>query len=145
MLTKRMEKKLDGNCTRMLWAELKKSWRRHTSKQQLYGQVPPISKTIQIKRTRHAGHYWRSKDEHISVVSRWKSKCWVTSEKLKPKVAWKTWRSRWTIKTSGERGFRKSVLAIQHDNKHEWVQVLLITPFKWPCNTYILMKATSLK
>ena len=26
MLTKRIEKKLDGNCTRMLWAILNKSW-----------------------------------------------------------------------------------------------------------------------
>ena len=29
MLTKRMEKKLDGNCTRMLQAILNKSWRQH--------------------------------------------------------------------------------------------------------------------
>ena len=29
MLTKHMEKKLDGNYTRMLWAILNKSWRQH--------------------------------------------------------------------------------------------------------------------
>ncbi len=34
-LTKRMEKKLDGNCTRMLRAVLNKSWRQHLTKQQL--------------------------------------------------------------------------------------------------------------
>ena len=30
-----------------------------------------ISKTIQIRRTRHAGHYWRTKDEPISDVLPW--------------------------------------------------------------------------
>ena len=32
-----------------------------------------ISKTIQILRTRHAGHCWRSKDELISDVLLWTS------------------------------------------------------------------------
>ena len=36
-LTRRMEKKGDGNCTRMLQAILNKSWRQHPTKQQLYG------------------------------------------------------------------------------------------------------------
>ena len=36
MLTKHMERKLDGNCTRMLQAILNKSWRQHPTKQQLY-------------------------------------------------------------------------------------------------------------
>ena len=66
-----MEKKLDGNYTRMLWAVLNKSWRQHTTKQQLYGYLPPITKTIQIRRTRHAGLYWRNKDELISDVFLW--------------------------------------------------------------------------
>ena len=33
-LTKQMEKRLDGNYTRMLWAILNKSWRQHPTKQQ---------------------------------------------------------------------------------------------------------------
>ena len=37
----------------------------------LYGHLPPIMKTIQVRRTRHAGHCWRSKDEHISDVLQW--------------------------------------------------------------------------
>ena len=37
-------------------------------KQQLYGHLPPISKMIQIRWTRHAGHCWRSKDELIGDV-----------------------------------------------------------------------------
>ena len=60
-LTKRLEK-LDGNYTRMLCAILNKSWRQHPTGHQLYGHLPPITKTIQVRRTRHAGHCWRSRD-----------------------------------------------------------------------------------
>ena len=70
-LTKRIEKKLDGNYTRMLWAILNKSWRQHPTKQLLYGHLSPIMKTIQVRRTRHAGHCWRSRDELISDVFLW--------------------------------------------------------------------------
>ena len=65
-LTKRMEKKLDGNYTRMLRAILNKPWRQQPTKHQLYGHLPPITKTIKVERSRHAGHCWRSKDELIS-------------------------------------------------------------------------------
>ena len=70
-LTKRMEKMLDGNYTRMLRAILNKSWRQHPTKQQLYGHLPPITKTILVWRTRHAGHCWRSKDELINDILQW--------------------------------------------------------------------------
>ena len=63
-----MEKKLDSNYTRMLRSVFNKSWKQHPTKQQLYGYQPPITKTIQIRRTRHVGHCWRSKDELISDV-----------------------------------------------------------------------------
>ena len=66
-----MEKKLESNYTRMLRAILNKSWRQHPTKQQLYGHLPPITKTVHIRLTRHAGHCWRSKDEHISDVLLW--------------------------------------------------------------------------
>ena len=70
MLTKRLEKKLDSNYTRMLRAILNKSWRQHPTRPQLYGHLPPIPKTIQVRRTRHAGHCWRSRDELISSLLR---------------------------------------------------------------------------
>ena len=70
-LTKRLEKKLDGNYTRMLRAILNKSWRQHPTRHQLYGHLPPITKTIQVRRTRHAGRCWRSRDELISDVLLW--------------------------------------------------------------------------
>ena len=71
MLTKCMEKKLDGNYTRMLWAILIKSWKQHPTKQQLYGYLASIMKTIKARRTRHVGHCWRSKDELIRDILLW--------------------------------------------------------------------------
>ena len=81
-LTKRMEKKLDGNYTRMLRAILNKSWRQHPTKQQLYSHLPTTTKTIKIRRTRHAGHCWRSRDELISDVLLW------TPSHGRAKAAW---------------------------------------------------------
>ena len=66
-----MEKMIDSNYTRMLRAILNKSWRQHPTKHQLYGYLPPITKTIKVRRTRHAGHCWRSRDELISDVLLW--------------------------------------------------------------------------
>ena len=43
----------------------------HPTSRQLYGHLPPITKTIQARRTRHAGHCWRSKDEIVSDVLLW--------------------------------------------------------------------------
>ena len=41
-LTNCIEKKLDGNCPRMLRGILNKSWSQHPTKQQLYGHLSPI-------------------------------------------------------------------------------------------------------
>ena len=55
-LTKRLERRLDGNYTRMLRAVLNKSWRQHPTRLQLYGHLPPhhenyTSSTNQTRRT----------------------------------------------------------------------------------------------
>ena len=60
-------------------AILNKSWRQHPTKQQLYGYLSPITKTIKIRQTWHAGHCWKSRDELISDVllltpSHWRAK-----------------------------------------------------------------------
>ena len=70
-LTKWLEKKLDGNHTRMLQAILNKSWRQHPTKHQLYGHLLPITKTMQVRRTRHARHCWRNRSELIRDVLLW--------------------------------------------------------------------------
>ena len=80
-LTKRLEKKLEGDYTRMLRAILNKSWWQHPTRHQLYGHLPPITKTMQDTKTcrtrklcrtrRHAGHCWRRRDELIRDVLLW--------------------------------------------------------------------------
>ena len=52
---------------------------------QLYGDLPPITKTIQVRRTRQAGHCWRSKDELISDVLLW------TLTYGQAKAGWPVW------------------------------------------------------
>ena len=58
-------------CTTWTREILNKSWRQHPTRLQLYGHLPPITKTIQVRRTRHAGHSWKSKVELISDVLLW--------------------------------------------------------------------------
>ena len=79
-LTKSMGEKVDSNYTGMLRAILNKSWRQHTTKRLLYGYLPPIKKTIQVRRIPHAGHCWRNKDEVISDILLWtRTHGWATS------------------------------------------------------------------
>ena len=84
-LTKWLEKKLDGNYTRMLRAMLNKSWQQHPTRHSLYGHLPPITKTIQVRQTRHPGHCWRSRDELISDVLLW------TPTYGRAKAGWPAW------------------------------------------------------
>ena len=120
-LTKRLEKKLDGNYTRMLRAILNKSWRQHPTRHQLYGHLPPITKTIQVRRTRHARHCWRSTDELISDVLYWtptygRAKAGRPARTYIQQLCENTCQRRWTIRKSGERGSGISVLAARHDD-----------------------------
>ena len=48
-LMKDLIKKLNWNYTRMLHAILNKSWKQHSTKQQLYRNSSPISQTIQLR------------------------------------------------------------------------------------------------
>ena len=124
-LTKHMEKKLDGNYTRMLRAILNKSWRLHPTKQQLYGNLSPISKTIKVRQTRHAGHCWRNKNELISDILLWTpsygrskagrvARTYILQLCADTRCSLETSRERWTIGMGGERGSERSVLAAQH-------------------------------
>ena len=125
-LTKRLEKKLDGNYTRILRAILNKCWRQHPTRYQLYGHLPPITKTIQARRTRYAGHYWRSRDELISDVLLWTPNgqakagrpAWTYIQQLCEDTGCypEDLPGRWTIGRSGERGSGISVLAAWYDD-----------------------------
>ena len=59
-LTKQHEKKLDGTYTRMLRAILNISWKEQLTKIRLYGNIPPLTSIIRIRRIRFVGHWYRS-------------------------------------------------------------------------------------
>ena len=61
----------EKNYTKSLHAVLDKFWKQHLIKQQLNSILPPISQTIQVRLTRHAGHHWRSSHKLISKVLLW--------------------------------------------------------------------------
>ena len=87
-LTKRLEKKLHDNYTRMLRAILNKSWRQHPTRHQIYGHLPPIMKTIQTCRTllgkQGRAHKWCTPmDPHI-----WPGKIRTTSSNIHPAAMW---------------------------------------------------------
>ena len=58
ILMQHLEKMLNGNYTRMACAALNKSWKLHPTKQQLYGDLLPISQTIEVRWVRHDGNCW---------------------------------------------------------------------------------------
>ena len=125
-LTRRMEKKLDSNYTRILWALLNKSRRQHPTKQPLYGHPLLITNTIKVRWSRHAGHCWRSRDELISDVLLWTPHMAEQGDQLEPTynsfvmirdVALRNCHKWWTIGRSGERGSGISVLVSRQDGE----------------------------
>ena len=99
-LTKRMEK-LDGNYTRMSRAILNKSWRQHPTKQQLYGHLPPITKTIKIISDVLlwiSSHGLKSQDEPFEPT-------YSSSVPIRD-VALRTYPKRWMIRRERVRNIR---------------------------------------
>ena len=153
-LTKRLEKKLDGNYARMLRAILNKSWRQHPTRHQLYGHLPPITKTIQVRRTRHAGHgeagtsSWvmysygplhmaeQKQDDQLEHTYSIYVRIWD--------VALKTCPGRWMIGRSDDRGSGISVLAARHDDDdiymytHIHTHTYIYTHIIFPSKTKII-------
>ena len=83
------------------------------TKQPLYGHLTPITKTIQVRRTRHAGHYWISKGELMSDLllrtpSHGRPKAGRPARTYIPQL--------WTIKMGSERGSERSMLAVRDDD-----------------------------
>ena len=103
-----------------------KSWQQHPTRHQLYGHLPPITKTIQVRRTRHAGHCWRSRDELIRDVLFWipthgRAKAGRPARTYIQQLCEDTGccpedLGRWTIGRSGERGSGISVLPARYDD-----------------------------
>ena len=84
----------------------------------------PSQKLFQVRRTRHAGHWWRSRDELISNVLLWtplpgrvkagRLARTYSSVQIQD-VALKTYPKRWTMEGDGERGPGRSVPMAWHD------------------------------
>ena len=68
------EKQLDGCFTWLLRADLNISLRDHLSNKELYGDLPPISTSLQICRLKFIAHCWRSKNETVSQLLLWDPK-----------------------------------------------------------------------
>ena len=129
---KTAEEEARGNYTRMLRGILNKSCRQHPTRHQLYGHLPPITKAIQVRRTRHAGHCWSSRDELIRDVHLWTPHMAVQKQDNQHEytfgnyvrirdVVLKTCLGRWTIGRSGERGSGISLLPARHDDDEVYI------------------------
>ena len=73
-LTKRLESKLKGTYIRMLRAVLNIHWNVYPSRGRLYGNLSQITSVIIERRTRFAGHCYRSKDEVVIDLILWTPK-----------------------------------------------------------------------
>ena len=88
---------------------------------------PSLQYIYIVRRTRHAGHCWRSRDELISYVLLWTPTYGRGKQDDQHEhtfsnyvriwdVDQKTCQRRWTIGKSGERGSGISVLPARHDD-----------------------------
>ena len=118
----------------MLRTILNKSWQQHPIRHQLYGHLPPITKTIQTRRNRHAEHCWRRTDELITDVHLWTphmakqnqddqlEHTYSSYVRIRD-VALKTYQRRWMIGRSGEIGSGISMLAARHDDIYIYIYI----------------------
>ena len=134
-LTKRLEKKLDGNYSRMLRAILNKSWRQHPTKhctatcllsrklfkldepdtQDTAGEAGTNSEVMYSHGPPHMA-LQKQDDQHEHIFSNYVRK---------RDVILRTCLGRWTIGRSGERVSGISVLPARHDDDDDLVMWML--------------------
>ena len=118
-----MEKKLDGNYTRMLLAILNKSWRQHPAKEQLYGYLPIIMKLSKLDEPDIMWYTAREVGTNSQVtysggtlhMEEQRQEPIYNSSVLIQDVALRTYRVRWTIERGSRRESERSILVAQHD------------------------------
>ena len=71
ILTKELEKKLDGCYTKMLRVVKNASWKQRIRNEVLYGKIPKVATTIAAQRVTFSRHCWRSKDELAHQLLLW--------------------------------------------------------------------------
>ena len=126
-LTKRMEKKasrqLHNNAARNIEQVLAAAPHNAAAVRSLTTH----HENIQVRRTWHVGHYWRSRDELISDVLLWTPHMDEQRQDVHlvptynismpiQDVALKSYRKRWTIEKGGGRGSGRSVMMAWHDD-----------------------------
>ena len=70
-LTKALDKRLNGNYTRMMSDILNRYWKDHPNNKDIYVNIPDICTSIRQQRLLFSGHCWRSKLELASDVIMW--------------------------------------------------------------------------
>ena len=70
-LIQALEKRINGNYTRMLRAILNRSCKDYPNNKDIYGNIPDICTSIRQQIFRFSGHCWRSKLELASDVIIW--------------------------------------------------------------------------
>ena len=70
-LSTKLEKRLDGTFTRLLMRAQNLSWKRHPTKREIYGSIPPVSAIVKARRVQFAGHCLRAENEVISSLLLW--------------------------------------------------------------------------
>ena len=122
-LTKRLEKKLDGNYTRMLRAILNKSWQQHPTRHQLYGHLPlfkldePDMQDIAGEAEMNSEEMYSYGSPHMAAQKQDDQHERTFSSYVRIQVVvLKTYLGRWTIGRSGERGSGISVLPARYDD-----------------------------
>ena len=127
-LTKRLEKRLDGNYTRMLQAILNRSWGQHPTKQQLYGHLSPIKldepdmqDTAGEVGTSLLGIYSYGPLHMAKQKQGDQLKSTYSSSVRIWGVALRTCQKRWAIRRGGKRGSGISMLMAWQDDENEEV------------------------
>ena len=114
----------------MLHAILNKSWKQHSTKQQLYSHLTLISQTIQVRWARIAGHYERSKDELISDILQWiPTQGHTANIRCHPKDMW------CAVGKDSDRESSESILSAYLDDDDDYHDI------RWPTHTiqYLLI------
>ena len=109
------------------------------TRHQLYGHLPPITETIQVRQTRHAGALaGENRGELISDVLLWTptygrakagrpARTYIPATTVRIRdVVQKTCQRRWTIGKSGGRGSGISVLSARHDDDDIYIIYIYI-------------------
>ena len=70
-LTNTMEKQIDGCYTRMLRLAMNVNWKDHVTNEELYGDLSSVTRKIQQRRLRLAGHCARHPEEVANRLVLW--------------------------------------------------------------------------